>query len=896
MVDRSSQDESAALNPLPSNEDRWRELLPLLDVAMEMESAEREVWLAKLAQERPDTAASLRALLSENDRLEAQGFLEHGVTFRPAHALEGRAIGAYTIEQRIGEGGMGEVWRARRSDGRFERHVAVKLLHAALLSHQARERFEREGRLLARLTHPNIAPLVDAGVTPENGPYIVLEYVAGQPIDRYCDAHGLDIEARLRLYQHVLAAVAHAHDRLVIHRDLKPSNVLVTSAGVVKLLDFGIAKLIDSDSTTNVTQLPATAFGDSAFTPDYAAPEQILGEPVSAATDVYQLGALLYVLLTGRHPYARSGMGRRELLRVAVDVEPPLMSDSIARAQAGDAAASASEAQRRSTTPQRLRAALRGDLDAILAKALRKDSAERYSSAAALASDIGHYLDHRPVDARDGALRYRVRKFARRHRAAITAGTLAVLALIATTVFALLQMREAQVQRDEARQQSERAATESRFTLLMMSKVGAGGRAMTLEEVLDSGMALLDTEYKDRPDFAVNALVRLSGRYMDIGNSRKEHAALVKAEGLARGLGPETLAEVECDTVETEIALGDFPAAERRVKEAQSALARVRNPFVGLVSDCLHAEASLNAARGRMTEAIAGVERAEAVLLPEKSAQSVRYTGLQSHLELLYATVGNTAKAMQINHSRQELVRQFGLESSVRLLRARHSEATYLADAGQIEDALALERDVVNRSSSKDGTPLPTSVTETYGELLLRMNQPKAALPLLEDSMRAWHAQGATAREQAVHALRDLALVALGRADEARADLPDLSLLAQATDQTSRQSFVRAGTARARVLLALGDPAAAQKQIEQVMAVLGAASDCARWQVPALLAAAHISDVSGNLQAASRYATEALDVARQRAFNADRSADVREARDLLREPGPVITTVSPRRP
>lgn len=869
------------------DEERWRELLPLFDHAMDLDESAREAWLAQLARERPTTAASLRALLTENERLEAQRFLEEGPQSPSGDSLQGCTIGAYTIEHLIGEGGMGEVWRARRSDGRFERKVAVKLMHASLVSRRARERFEREGRLLARLTHPNIAPLVDAGVTAGNRPYIVLEHVAGQPLDRYCDVRGLGIEARLRLFQDVLGALAHAHDRLVIHRDLKPSNVLVTGAGVVKLLDFGIAKLMDAQEEAGTQP---TSVGEVAFTPDYAAPEQILGEPISAATDVYQLGLLLYLLLAGAHPYARSGMGKRELLKIALAREPPVMSEAIARLAEADSAELARRAHRRGITPERLRALLRGDLDAILGKALRKDPAERYSSAAALAGDIAHYLEHRPVAARSGALRYRTRKFLRRHRAPLALGSLAALALIGTTVFALTQMREAQIQRDEAEAQWESASAERRFTLLMMSKVGTGGHAMTMQQILDSGMELVDKEFADRPEFAVDSLIHLSGRYMDIGNTRKEHAALVKAESIARRVSPAKLAEVECDTVETEIALGDLAAAGHRVGQAQRALAQVREPDPQLVSDCLHAEGSLNAARGRMPEAIANVQTAMAVI-ENTDDNSVRLTGLQSHLELLYASIGDIAHAMQINRKRQTLVRESGLDGSVRLLRAQHSEAMYLADVGQLEDALALERDVVTRSTPKDGAPVHPTVSEGYGEVLLRMEQPEEALPWLEQSASAWREQGALARELVVRTLRSHALYQLGRAEEARAELPDLATLAHAPDQTSRQSFVRAGTARARVLLALGEIAHAREQITQVVDRVRTSSDCARWRISALLMAARVADAVGAVPEAGHYAAEALELAQQRALQTERSADVGEAllvlANLRREEGDV---------
>jgi serine/threonine-protein kinase len=493
-----------------------------------------------------------------------------------------------------------------------------------------------------------------------------------------------------------------------------------------------------------------------------------------------------------------------------------------------------------------------------------------------LASDIERYLDHQPVAARSGALRYRARKFLRRHRAPIATGSLAALALVGTTVFALTQMREAQVQRDEARVQSESASAERQFTMLMMSKVGAGGHAMTLEEILDSGVELVDQEYADRPQIAVDLLIHLSGRYMDIGNTRKEHAALEKAERFARAVGPDKLAEVECDTVETEIALGDFAAAARRVAEAQNALRTEREPNPRTVSDCLHAEGSLNAARGRMPEAIANINAAMAAIAHIKG-NSLRITGLQSHLELLYASMGDIPQAMQINRARQALVKESGLNGSVRLLRAQHSAAMYLADVGQIRDALALDREVVMRSTPKGGAPVHPTVSEGYAEVLLRVGQPANALPWLDQSARAWHEQGATAREIVVRALRSYALLELGRPEEARRALPDLATLAQAPDQTSRQSFVRAGTARANVLLALGEVTGAREQIAQVISRIGAWSDCARWQIPALLTAARAAEAAGAVVEAGHYAADALQIAQQRALRAERSADVGEA-------------------
>ena len=279
----------------------------LLDQALELEPAEREAWLASLRRQDPRHAGELEALLVAEASLDAGGFLAaESLEPAPDPGLAGRRVGAYTLERPLGRGGMGTVWLARRSDGRYQATVAVKLLNLALVDPVGSERFRREGTVLARLSHPNIARLLDAGVFDAGQPYLVLEHVEGTRVDRYCDEHGLTPEERLRLFLDILAAVAHAHANLIVHRDLKPSNILVTPDGAVKLLDFGIAKLLEDGDAAAATTL--TDLGGRALTPEYAAPEQVTGGTVTTATDVYALGVLLYLLLSGRHP---TGEGRR---------------------------------------------------------------------------------------------------------------------------------------------------------------------------------------------------------------------------------------------------------------------------------------------------------------------------------------------------------------------------------------------------------------------------------------------------------------------------------------------------------------------------------------------------------------------------------------------------------
>src|SRR5262245_24940395 len=282
--------------------EQWKQASPFLDEALALGVEEREEWMAALRLNNPETAALVDVLLEEHRAVAEKEFLEQGPSLPLGQlASAGETIGAYRLFSPIGHGGMGTVWLAERSDGRFERRVAIKFPNISVRGHAGVERFKREGSILGRLAHPNVAELVDAGLTPAGQPYLVLEYIDGEQIDQYCDKHKLGVEERIRLFLDVLAAVAHAHTNLIVHRDIKPSNVLVTGDEHVKLLDFGIAKLLeDQAQPAEATML--TQEGGSVLTPAYAAPEQITGMPITTATDVYSLGVLLFVLLTGRHP------------------------------------------------------------------------------------------------------------------------------------------------------------------------------------------------------------------------------------------------------------------------------------------------------------------------------------------------------------------------------------------------------------------------------------------------------------------------------------------------------------------------------------------------------------------------------------------------------------------
>jgi serine/threonine protein kinase len=424
--------------------EQWSDLSRLLDEALDVPISRLDHWLNSLPSGDALHRSKLRELLKQRAAAETGDFLITlpkvtdrlaGRSLAVSGIVPGAVIGPYILEEEIGRGGMGAVWRARRSDGVIKRPLALKLPHAGPLSQELIERFTRERDILGELSHPNIARLDDAGVTAYGQPFLALEYVPGVPLTHYCDERGLDVRARLRLYMQVLRAVQHAHGHLVIHRDLKPSNVIVTPQGQAMLLDFGIAKLVPDDDHGR------TQIGAIALTPEYASPEQIAGKPVSTASDIYSLGVLLFELLTGERPYRLSRTTRGALEEAILCSEPQRPSAVVQ---------SAAAAMARGTSVKTLSHLLRGDLDTIVLKALKKSPAERYATADALSRDIEHYLRGEPVTARADGSWYRFRKLVGRHKLPVAAVTGALVALVATAALALVEAHIATAERDRA--------------------------------------------------------------------------------------------------------------------------------------------------------------------------------------------------------------------------------------------------------------------------------------------------------------------------------------------------------------------------------------------------------------------------------------------------------------
>ena len=562
------------------SKDRWEAISPHLDRALEMGREERRAWIAALRVDDPALASDLNTLLKEGTAVNREGFLEGASPPRPpTAAVEGQAMGAYTLVSVIGYGGMGQVWLARRSDGHFEGQAAVKILNADV----GEERFRREAGILARLTHPHIAHLIDAGVSPEGQPYLVLEYVDGERIDGYCDARRLGVEARLRLFLDVLAAVAHAHANLIVHRDIKPSNILVSTDGHVKLLDFGIAKLLEAEAGGGAPAL--TLESGRALTPEYAAPEQLTAGAITTATDVYALGLILYVLLTGRHPVDAARGSPAELVNAIVDTDPPRPS-AAARVTTQPPEALTDHAARRGTTPDRLHRILSGDLDTIVAKALKKRPEERYPSVTALADDLRRFLGHQPIGARPDRIGYRAAKFARRNRLSVSLGSFVLLALVAGLAGTAWQARVAARERDLSLAQLERAESTNAFTAFVLGQA-PGGRPVTVQEILARAERLVDKRFAADDPLAVDLLVTIASIYDTRNETDGARRTMKRAHEMSQRLADAAVrAKASCGWARALSGEGDFAGAYRLIDKALTETTDEVN-FDSVVANCL---------------------------------------------------------------------------------------------------------------------------------------------------------------------------------------------------------------------------------------------------------------------------------------------------------------------
>jgi eukaryotic-like serine/threonine-protein kinase len=560
------------------SDDRWFVVKTVFTEALEREPGKRDTFLAERCSGDTALLDEVRSLLRAHE--EAGRFIETpvGAAILP-HASElaspGAMIGAYRIVREIGRGGMGTVYLAARADGAFQKEVALKIVRRGLDTEEILERFKHERQTLASLDHPNIARLLDGGTTSGGSPFFVMEHVDGTPIDRYCDERNLKIADRLALF-HTLAMVVHAaHRNLVVHRDLKPDNVLVTADGDLKLLDFGIAKVLAPRSASALE----TSGARRLMTPDYASPEQILGWPITTATDVFSLGVLLYELLTGRRPFRRPVTGHGSIEREICERTPARPSaavllplETVRPDGTQEAVAPEVVSSRRGSSPSALRRQLAGDLDAVVDMALRKEPELRYGSAEQLAEDVLRHAAGLPVVARKSAA-YRAARFVRRNAAAVAAAAVLLAVLAAGVAGVAWQARVAAVERDRATLAADKARQISSFLedMLRSPDPEKQGRNVTVVDTLDRAARRLDSETGLHPEVVAGVRRALGVTYGALGVYDAAEAQLRAAVALMSS----DPAVARADLAETEIALagillsaGDLAGAEALYRHA----------------------------------------------------------------------------------------------------------------------------------------------------------------------------------------------------------------------------------------------------------------------------------------------------------------------------------------
>jgi serine/threonine-protein kinase len=628
----------------------WPRLDATFQGALELPTEDRAAYLDRVCGQDADLRAEVEAMLAA-DAPQCALDIERLVHDEDARSSEadpfiGIQLGPWRVIDTIGHGGMGTVYLAERDDGQYEQRVALKLVRGRPHPRGSR-RFTDESRILARLSHANVARLIDAGQTPEGSTYLVMEYVDGQPVTAYADAHRLTVDDRLRLFRIVCEATEHAHHALVVHRDLKPSNILVSRAGEVKLLDFGIARLLEPDQPLADPTTPELR----ALTPAYAAPEQLLGQPVGTPADVYVLGAVLYELLAGQRP------GNLDAAGVSRDVAaapPPsaALRRLIASGPAGARTAAATAAARQAT-PARLIRRLSGDVDGVILKALQLQPERRYGSAGQLADDLQRLVDGRPVMAQPDTRGYRLRRFAGRHRVGVAMAAVVAALVVAFAIVAALQARAVGIERDRARVEATRAARVARLVtdLFRLAEPGAGrGSTISARELLDRGSHRIALELGDDPATQAALSNAISRVYANLGLHDAAIEVLERALAGERTAGGDAAlahAETLHLLAERHASKNDFATAERLFRDALARRRRLGAPAVDVAATLEGLGRTLNGA-GRYADAQAMLEEALAIRRRAPGATPAEVASGLHELGLLVHFAGDTARAERL--------------------------------------------------------------------------------------------------------------------------------------------------------------------------------------------------------------------------------------------------------
>ena len=792
----------------------WKRLSPLLDQALDLAPGERAAWLDGLPAEHADLRESLAELLAARAGIETDEFLNRLPEFSAAPVAislgAGSEVGPYRLLRELGSGGTSSVWLAERIDGTIQRKVALKLPHLGLVDRGIEQRIAREREILASLEHPNIARLYDAGIDERGRPYLALEYVDGVTPDEYCRTERLDLRQKLELFLNILRAVSFAHARLIVHRDLKPNNILIAEGGDVRLLDFGIARLLQPDVPVPQQH---TMVGAAALTPAYAAPEQFTGQPITVATDVYSLGVILFEMLTGSSPYSPAGHSLGAYEHEVLHVEPPLASRVAPPSEAG---------------------ALHGDLDVIVAKALEKPPGDRYASVEALASDIERHLAAEPIAARPRSFAYVARKFARRNALPLAAavGVLAVLSI--ALGIAAWQWRDAERQRAMAVERLANSDAAATFMSTVLIEGMQPGESLTFEQLVARSEQIARQTGRDDLRTRIFATEFLSNWYRANGLYRNAEALLTHT---IDSLPPESAqlgATLRCERAELWGQLG-------RPDEALTTLTHeiaVDDPDDSVASRCLLARArfALNsgdadgaleysqAARQRFE--LAGVDtiygRAEILtalgaahgLRDEFAAAHARYrealdilaaagrergraaANVHDDWSTVWMNQGNPKRALEETELGWEIVRELAPNAQISDRRI-YRRARILAQLGRFSEAQAEFEQARMLAANRGNVLSSAGALMGEAEIAISQDRPDVALGLLDlawNSLRSANLPDNHVLSTRYFMTRATAIALHGEAEEAQA------LLTRAIDNYESQHCCRAHVAYALAL------------------------------------------------------------------------------------------------
>ena len=788
----------------------WTVLGPQLDELLSLSEPDQVRWLAELAQRDAANASQLRSLLGARDAASRADFLGGVLAPEviPAQAQAGDQLGAWRLDAVLGEGGMGTVWLAQRTDGRFDGQAAIKLLRTGLFDASAQARFRREGAILARLHHPGIAPLLDAGISERGQPYLVLEYVQGERIDAFCNAGNLSVRARVTLFLQVLDAVAAAHAQLVIHRDIKPSNILVEPGGRVRLLDFGLARLADEDSAA---QEHLTREGGWALTPEYAAPEQFNGGVLSMATDVFALGVLLYELLTGVRPSGLTDPSPLAHLHAALKDRYALASLT------------------RGLAPARVKA-LRGDLDNILARCLRANPDSRYASATALADELQRYLQDLPVSARALSWRERSAKYVRRHRGVVAVSAVAGLAVLlglVGTVSMALRARDG-----EALAKAETVRTQSMRDTALVEMSQSQDLAKLFRDVTTALPAGQPFSAGDVLERSVKAAIETTGvnagrralMLVTIADSFWRQGNIGRAEGLNEQamalvkLQPETgpWFSVSCQLAQVYSYRKRFDDAQALLAAALAGLKR-QTALVAQDVDCHLIAADVAFDRG---DAVAGLAYAEAarrrypgLLMPNPEVERI----IWSRLADARRQSGQIAGANEAFEQMSRIIREQGLGKSRAQGVMLSNWASMLNATGQLLHARALLEDLQLLLAKSEW---PAMSLTTQGSVLTKLGDLASAQVALDEAFSRAQEQGNLAAASVADWNRVKLLRAQSKLPQSQDLLARLEAAARTSYPAQHPAFGLFAVERALHQELLNQPEAAEAGYTQAIALM----------------------------------------------------------------------------